>query len=505
MKLRLPLYGRFLPWFFLNLALLVVCGVLLIRSQLKVDRIVTSLIGERAQPVAETLIADLRSRPISQWTEELARYSGIHGVQFLVVRNSGTRIAGTNVEIPAEVIRRLTQRNAGPRSENGPPPRGFPPPEMDGFEPPPDAPPFGGPRPPHRGPGTLIGFVHSSHPGRYWLVVDAALPDPEQRRPTSLLVFSETLSGGGFFFNFTPWIWAGSAVILLSSLWWFPFVGGITRAIAQMTSATERIAEGRFDGMVDEQRGDEIGRLGTAINQMAGRLEGFVVGQKRFLGDIAHELCSPLARMEMALGILDQRLDDARRDYVQDVREEVRHMSGLVNELLSFSKAGLRARDLPMDSVPLLDAVQRAIEREGVPVDRIQVAVATDLTVAGSADLLTRAVGNLVRNAIRYAGDAGPISVTATVLDGEVRLTIADNGPGVPEEALSKLGEPFYRPDAARTREDGGVGLGLAIVRSCIEACQGTVTFRNRKPVGFEAELLLKPSATIPTAASAET
>ncbi len=294
-------------------------------------------------------------------------------------------------------------------------------------------------------------------------------------------------------------------MILLSSLWWFPFVGGITRAIAQMTSATERIAEGRFDGMVDEQRGDEIGRLGTAINQMAGRLEGFVVGQKRFLGDIAHELCSPLARMEMALGILDQRLDDARRDYVQDVREEVRHMSGLVNELLSFSKAGLRARDLPMDSVPLLDAVQRAIEREGVPVDRIQVAVATDLTVAGSADLLTRAVGNLVRNAIRYAGDAGPISVTATVLDGEVRLTIADNGPGVPEEALSKLGEPFYRPDAARTREDGGVGLGLAIVRSCIEACQGTVTFRNRKPVGFEAELLLKPSATIPTAASAET
>jgi two-component system sensor histidine kinase CpxA len=75
----------------------------------------------------------------------------------------------------------------------------------------------------------------------------------------------------------------------------------------------------------------------------------------------------------------------------------------------------------------------------------------------------------------------------------------------VPEEALAKLGEPFYRPDAARTREDGGVGLGLAIVRSCIEACQGTVTFRNRKPVGFEAELLLKRATKVPTTATAGT
>ena len=180
-------------------------------------------------------------------------------------------------------------------------------------------------------------------------------------------------------------------------------------------------------------------------------------------------------------------------------------MSGLVNELLSFSKAGLRARDLPLDSVPLFDAVQRAIEREGIPSGRITINVPPDLTVAGSADLLTRAVGNLVRNAVRYAGDSGPISIEATTEQDGLRLTISDHGPGVPEEALAKLGEPFYRPDAARTREDGGVGLGLAIVRSCIEACQGTVTFRNRKPVGFEAELFLKRAPTVPTTANAET
>ena len=88
---------------------------------------------------------------------------------------------------------------------------------------------------------------------------------------------------------------------------------------------------------------------------MSARLREFFTGQKRFLGDIAHELCSPLARMEMALGILDQRADEKQRAYVADVREEVRHMSGLVNELLSFSKAGVRGRNVELSAVPLAE------------------------------------------------------------------------------------------------------------------------------------------------------
>jgi two-component system sensor histidine kinase CpxA len=107
-------------------------------------------------------------------------------------------------------------------------------------------------------------------------------------------------------------------------------------------------------------------------------------------------------------------------------------------------------------------------------------------------------VGNLVRNALRYAAHAGPITVTAEQLGAQVRLVIADQGPGVPPEALARLGEPFYRPDAARTREDGGAGLGLAIVRSCIDACRAKVQFRNRTPSGFEAEITLG-SASSPT------
>ena len=91
-------------------------------------------------------------------------------------------------------------------------------------------------------------------------------------------------------------------------------------------------------------------------------------------------------------------------------------------------------------------------------------------------------------------GTAGPIVVAAQIVGAEVRLTVADEGPGVAAEALPSLGEPFFRPEAARTREGGGTGLGLAIVKSAVLACGGSVEFANRRPRGFVAEIRL-PSA----------
>jgi len=116
--------------------------------------------------------------------------------------------------------------------------------------------------------------------------------------------------------------------------------------------------------------------------------------------------------------------------------------------------------------------------------------LAADLTVLADAELLERALGNLVRNALRYA-PAGPITLAAR--DGEdcVFIAITDEGPGVSPDALARLGEPFYRPDAARTSEAGGTGLGLAIVKAGIVACRGTVVFRNCAPRGFAAEITL--------------
>ena len=172
------------------------------------------------------------------------------------------------------------------------------------------------------------------------------------------------MSAGGLFFDFRPWLAVGLGAVLFSALLWVPLVRGITHSIAQMTHATQQIAEGRFDVRTRENRRDELGLLGQSINRMAARLAGFVTGQKRFLGDVSHELCSPLARIQVALGILEQRADEKQQAYVNDLREEVQHMSSLVNELLSFSKASLGASTIKLQPVILRDVVDKAISRE---------------------------------------------------------------------------------------------------------------------------------------------
>jgi two-component system sensor histidine kinase CpxA len=275
-------------------------------------------------------------------------------------------------------------------------------------------------------------------------------------------------------------------------LFWIPLVRNLTRSLSHMTHATEQIAEGQFEARVNERRRDELGRLAQAINRMAARLAGFVTGQKRFLGDIAHELCSPLARMQVALGILEERAGPGQKAYVADVREEVEQMSGLVNELLSFSKAGLRQKELPLEAVRLETLAQEVIARE-VPADcRVELAIAASLSVQAEPELLRRALANVLRNAARYAGAAGPIRVSALAKDGLVIVAIADQGPGVKEDVLPQIFDPFFRGEASRSRDSGGAGLGLAIVKSCVEACQGRVSARNLAPSGLCVEIVLR-------------
>jgi two-component system sensor histidine kinase CpxA len=282
----------------------------------------------------------------------------------------------------------------------------------------------------------------------------------------------------------------GAAVF--SALFWLPFVRGITRSVTQMTQATRQIAEGRFDVRVDARRGDELGELGEAVNSMAQRLDGFVTGQKRFLGDTAHELCSPLARLRVALGILEERVDAARQPDVARANEQAEEIAALVNELLSFSKASLGAARIKLEPVSLHEIVDTVARRETADGARIEVNVPADLRAQAEPELLTRAVANLLRNAVRYAGTSGPITISALQHDGSIMVMVADQGPGIPESELQRIFDPFYRLDASRDRQTGGVGLGLAIVKTCVEACQGTVVAANRAPHGLQVTITLR-------------
>lgn len=494
MKFRFPLFAKILVWFFLNLALLsaVLYGYIRIQFHVGLDSLFSEQAGSRMENISNLLEAELRETPRANWDAVLERFAAAYdGVDFHLVRPNGTRVAGTPVELPAQV----RDRFAIVRNKIAPPSPPAPAPEavarikrqrkldkearMEAM------------RRVH-----LKFMVRTENPVRYWVCVKVQ-PGKRGVMPVEniwLLASSESLSGGGLFFDVGPWATVGLAALALSILFWLPLVGGITRSVSKMTGATEQIADGNFEARVNDSRQDELGRLGQAINAMAGRLAGFVTGQKRFLGDVAHELCSPLARIEVALSILETRADTALQPRIADVREEAREMASLVNELLAFSKAGLRGREIRLEPVALAELVRRIATREGGEGGSVEVEIDEALRAQAEPELLGRAMANLIRNAFRYAGDAGPICVRALAREGAVQLTVTDAGPGVPEEALTQLFDPFFRLDASRSRDTGGFGLGLAIVKTCVQACNGSVIARNVVPSGLQVEITLNPA-----------
>ena len=491
MKAALPLSLKVTLWLLLNLVLLAAggLGLLIAQGGLGWEELVRGAAGERAQLTANVIAGEVAAATGRDERDAvLAHYGENTGTDFFLFHNEGRQIAGAPVALPAAILAQLSPR--GPR--NSPRPAALPPGPDDPLDRARSAP--AGREPPDRQQERSRGriFLRTGDPAGYWIgwrvpfiVAAGELPEPAT-------VFAHVTSRWALLrlLNLQPWLLAGAAVLVFSVLFWLPVVRGITRSLGQLTAATGRIAEGHFDTRVPEQRRDELGTLGHSVNRMAARLDTLVHGQKRFLGDVAHELGSPLGRLQVALEILESRTDPSVRPQLEDVREEVQLMSALVGELLAFTKAGLRPRDAALTAVDLAPLAARVLERED-PEARVTVEIADGLSALADATLLERAVGNLVRNALRYAAGPGPITLGARREATEVVLTVTDEGPGVPPEALARLGEPFYRPESARTREGGGAGLGLAIVKTCAEACHGRVEFQNRTPRGFAAVIRL--------------
>jgi two-component system, OmpR family, sensor histidine kinase CpxA len=483
MRLRFPLLAKILAWFFLNLVVLGVVFYFVFNVQLRLglDSLLAGRAGERIRAVSEVIVSELKGKPTSDWGGVLKNFERAYKVQFYLFRNDGTQAAGETIELPKDVAEKITERHGGAGLGRGPPPgRGL------------------GRRLEVAASTPQPTFVlHSGKPAHYWVGVRLPLTDESQSRPCPIILLfaSQSLRAGGLFFDVTPWVVVGFGALIFSVLFWIPLVRSVTRSISQMTHATAQIAEGRFETRVNETRGDELGRLGQAINRMAGRLAGFVTGQKRFLGDTAHELCSPIARMQVALGILEERADEKQKAYVADVREEVEHISNLVNELLTFSKAGLQKKEAKLLPVNIAAIARRVIGREAQGEGQVQTQIDERLAVLAEPELLSRALANLIRNAVRYAGSAGPIKVAAEAKDGRVTITVTDQGPGVPEPSLQQIFDPFFRGEPSRSRETGGIGLGLAIVKTCVEACQGTVTARNCAPLGLQVEMVFSAAS----------
>lgn len=526
MKLRsLNLYTRILVWLLVNVAVLAAVFVLVLRWQFGagLQGALGTVASDRLQAIGQQVHEALSTRARARWPEVIHGLGSQHEVQvtLLIANDPGHIVAGDGMNLPDKLTQQLRSMEPGPRRPGEGPPRPEdrpPPPPRDPLEtflfgdslppeqqppPPPrgaedlapggrvppgrDAPGGGPPRMPSRL-GTFL--LHAGDPPLYYAGV--RLPPPtnwlREEGPLVLIIASKSMTGGGLFFDPRPWLFSVFGGVAISALLWFPFVRGITRSIRASMQATEQIAKGRFEVRVPEDRGDELGRLSHAVNQMAVQLDGLVRGQKRFLGDVAHELCGPIARMEMSLGILEPRLDGGEAYRLADVRDELRQISALVDELLSFSKASLGQSAKTPETLELRPLLESAVQLEGVPAPLCDLQVPSEVQVKAVPELLRRAVGNILRNALLHAGGK-PLEIRATENRGVVTLTLADEGPGVPAECLPRLFEPFYRVDVSRTRETGGTGLGLSIVKTCIEACGGSVSARNRDPHGLIVSL----------------
>ena len=511
MNPKRSLFLKILLWFLMSLVLLIglVAGIFNLDFRFRAESALISGLGGQGKGLGQVILRELYDSDYYEWGSILKRFGNAYDLDLLLCRSDGRILAGPNRTIPAGVTDALHRMESNLKPVHRPPPH---PPSGPGRRP--------GAPPKHKGPpsfalreNTAVGrfpmhplppseelrftyLLRTSEPTRYW----AAVPFPFQERrqsppvPLFLLAASRSITGNGLYFNPLPWLLLAGIVLAASVLLWIPLVKSITRPIVRITQVAEEIARGNFNIHVEEQRVDEIGRLGVAINHMSDQLENHIMGQKRFLGDMAHELASPIARMELGLSIFEQRLKGEDLERLKDIYEEVRHMSNLINELLSFTRAEIGSDRMAAATVPLLPVILACMEREGAKGVKIINHAADDISVWAVDGLLRRALSNILRNAVRYAGHEGPIEITAQRESDKVLIAISDHGPGVPESSISRLFEPFYRPEAARNRKSGGVGLGLAIVKTCVQACGGTVHAKNLSPRGFSITMTLPAS-----------
>ena len=497
MRLRFPLYGKVLFWFFVNLALVAVLAYGFVRMQFRVglDWLLAGQARQRLEAMGEVIGGELRDQPKAVWDKVLARYQAANGASFTIFRNDGVQAAGEALQPAADLMEKLRDRR-GPPSQAQTPRRDERP--LRGDRPPPDD------RPPRDDraqepkrdaapPPTRIAFMlRTESPVRYWVGLHIGLthmgpPDP---RPVTLLISSDRITGGGLFFDPLPWLALGAGALLLSALVWLPIVSGITRSIRRVNTAARSIAEGRFDVRVPDNRRDELGELGGSVNVMASQLGELVGYQRRLTADVAHELCSPIARMQRALGIVEQRAVPEQAGYIEKLDRELQHMARLVEEVLSFTKASALPSLVAPEEFGLGDLVAAIVAREAADA-RVEVRIPGGLRVNTIREALDRALSNILRNAVRYAGHAGPIEVSAQMKDNAIEIAVRDHGPGVPADALEKIFDPFFRPEAARQRTTGGAGLGLAIVKRCVEACGGTAVAENCTPDGLRVKVMI--------------
>ena len=291
-------------------------------------------------------------------------------------------------------------------------------------------------------------------------------------------------------------------VLLIGGLFCFWLARYLSTPIVQLRGMTQELAAGNLTARVNDKllkRHDEIGYLGRDFNVMAGRVESLVEAQQRLLGDISHELRSPLARQGVALGLARRRAGPDATAALDRIEREAHRLNEMIGQLLTLSRiesGADRSGRVAIELAAVVKEVADDADFEARGRDRsVQIVKSEPLKVNGVFELIRSAIENVVRNAVRYTdgGTQVDISLTSEIVDGNrfAVTSVRDHGKGVPEGSIEEIFRPFYRVDDDRDRKTGGTGLGLSIAARAVRLHQGTIKAANATDGGLIVEIRL--------------
>jgi signal transduction histidine kinase len=342
-----------------------------------------------------------------------------------------------------------------------------------------------------RGRAALLGRPVRTDSGQQYVLVAELPPPPES-------------------WMFHP-IFHLAAIILMGGLFCYGLARYLTSPVAKLRAATRELASGNLSARVLPKLGtrrDELTSLAADFDEMAEKIQLLVDSQRRLLGDISHELRSPLARLNVALELARQRSGHEAASALERIQSEAETLNEMIGQLLALTRLESGAEEIRKTQFDLQSLVREIVNDADFEARArkrsVRLCVADQAIIEGVPKLIRRAIENVIRNAVNYTAEETEVKIDLTSDSREpdstagkrrngqrVTIVVRDHGPGVPEGALGEIFRPFYRVDEARDREAGGVGLGLAIAERAVRLHGGTITATNSPGGGLVVRITL--------------
>lgn len=358
--------------------------------------------------------------------------------------------------------------------------------------------------------GSLTIFIYKN--GVYYIdslqnTVDAKSEDNNEKNPDEIYISIPDEEWNNFAKNFSIQVYNNKADYKKSSLLFstlLSLLGGVItffisgHALKPLCDFSKKIeevqAQNLSDSQIEENKFSELNQLSVSYNKMLERLSEAFKLQRQFTANAAHELRTPLAVMQLQIDLYNSSKhpnnDTSAQQTISMITEQTERLSKMVRTLLDMSELQTIARDEEIAIAALVEEVLADLEPLAQEKGINLIEKCDNVLLMGSDILIYRLVYNLVENAIKYNFSGGTVTVNATQQNSQLHLTVEDTGNGIPEELKERIFEPFFRLDKSRSRELGGVGLGLALVREIVRVHNGSILVKNNANSGTTFEVI---------------